>query len=719
MGHRRKVPLYVAFALACAVSGCPQKKDDAGPKEVEFGLDVRPPNSTCLAPGRPPSAFDVELEVAFGGLTFDQPVFLLPHPTLTSPQRWYVVDLGGTIETFEEGDVASTTAFTRAVTNDGTQGDERGLLGFALHPDFASNGRAFVHYQDGNLNSRLHEITSADGGLTFTAAASPLLTLADPYGNHNGGMIAFGPEDGFLYIGMGDGGLADDPLESGQDTTLLFGKILRIDVDSGTPYGIPADNPFAGSAIDAEEIYAWGFRNPWRFSFDTGTGDLWVGDVGQDAWEEIDRVELGGNYGWDDREGSHCFEEPAPCTGGGLIGPVVEHPQPEYQSITGGYVYRGDAIPALAGHYVYGDYVTGEIHAVFDDELTGLPVSRPVLSPGFNISSFGQGLDGEVYVLSYGGGLDEIYKIVPSGGPATSTFPQTLSATGCFDESDPRVPAPGLIPYDVNASLWSDGAEKRRWMALPDGETIDVDAVTGDWSFPDGTVLVKEFSLGDQLLETRLLVLHTDGNWAGYSYEWDENETDATLLPAGKTRTVGSQVWAYPSRGECLQCHTDAAGRALGPETAQMNRAVLYPGNLLADQMDTLEHIGLFTTPPARLDPLPAFDGSASPELRARSYLHANCSNCHRPGGTGQGPADFLYSTTLAGMGVCDVAPENGNMGVSGAALLTPGDPSLSLLSLRMHALDSFRMPDVGSRVVDPQGTALVDAWIEGIAACP
>ena len=445
--------------------------------------------------------------------------------------------------------------------------------------------------------------------------------------------------------------------------------------------------------------------------------------MGQGDWEEIDKVQLGGNYGWDDREGAHCFEEAAPCTGEGKVGPVVEHQQPGYISITGGYVYRGTAIPELVGHYIYGDYETGQIHTVFDDESTGLPEARPVLTAPFKISSFGQGLDGEVYVISYSGGnfsvADEIYKIVPTAGPSVNNFPDLLSETGCFDASDPRVPEEGLIPYEVNAPLWSDGAEKRRWMAVPDGETIDVDPVTGDWAFPPETVLVKEFSVGDQRIETRLLVLHTDGNWAGYSYEWDENETDATLLPAGKTRVIGATTWGYPSRGECIQCHTEAAGRALGLETPQMNRDAIYPGDLLADQMNTLEHIGMFTASPERLDPLPEFDGNASGELRARSYLHANCSNCHQPGGTSQASLDLLFSTALADMGICDAAPENGNMGIAGAVLLEPGDSALSLISLRMHALDSFRMPTLGSRVVDPQGTQLVDAWISGLAACP
>ena len=713
--RRNTARIALAATAAAVIAGCPASKEEDGPKDVEFGLDERPSNVTCLAPGRPPTDFDVELAPAFGSLTFASAVALVPHPSLSG--RWYVVEQGGSLVTFEAGDSAATTAYSRSVTV-GPSG-EGGLLGFAFHPEFDLNGRAFVSYTDTDpslgFTSRILEVTSADGGLTFTAAAAPLFSLEQPYSNHNGGTIAFGP-DGYLYTGFGDGGSGGDPLGAGQDTRTLLGKILRIDVDSASPYAIPPDNPFAGSDTEAPEIYAWGFRNPWKLSFDPATGELWVGDVGQDDWEEVDRVELGGNYGWNVREGAHCFPPGANCDAGGLIDPVVEHPQPQYQSITGGFVYRGTAIPALAGVYLYGDYVTGAIHGVFHDEVTGEAVPRLVLNPGADISSFGQGLDGEVYVVEYGG---EVLQIVPAAGAPASPFPALLSGTGCVDPGDPRVPATGLVPYDVSAPLWSDAAEKRRWMALPDGTTIDVDAATGDWAFPEGTVLMKEFALDGRRIETRLLVLHTDGNWAGYTYEWDEAETDASLLPAGKTRDVAGQLWGYPSRAECLQCHTSAAGRSLGLETRQLNRDFLYPGDLRANQIDTLEHIGMFSAPPARLDPLPAFDGAEPLELRARSYLHANCSNCHQPGGTGQGSADFRFTTAFSDMQVCGVEPNEGDLGVAGAQLLVPGDPASSLISLRMKALDSNRMPDVGTRAVDPEGTALVDGWIEGIASCP
>lgn len=709
-------PVLVLASLLAPAFGC--SKDEGGrdgPEEVEFGLEARPSNTTCLAPARPPTDFDVELVPAFGSLSFDAPVLLVPHPS--TPGRWYVVEQGGDVEVFDEQDTASTVAISQSVeTGDSGEG---GLLGFAFHPDFDTNGRAFVSYTDGSfssLTSHVREVTSGDDGQTFTAAAQPILSLPQPYTNHNGGMIAFG-HDGYLYIGFGDGGSGGDPLGAGQDTGTWLGKFLRIDVDTG-PYSIPADNPFAQTPGEGEpEIYAWGFRNPWRFSFDRETGELWAGDVGQGGWEEIDLVELGGNYGWNEKEGSSCYEAPSPCVGNGWIDPVVEHAHNGYQSITGGYVYRGTDIPEIAGVYVYGDFTSGQIHGVFHDEVTGLPEPRPIAQSGFSISSFGQGNDGEIYVLDYfGGGIERL----AAAASVPNTFPQLLSQTGCFDADDPTQPAPGLIPYEINAQLWSDGAEKRRWMALPDGQTIAVDE-SGDWTFPLGTVLVKEFALGDELLETRLLVLHTDGNWAGYTYEWNEDATDAVLLPAGKSRDVAGQTWQFPNRAECLQCHTSAAGRSLGLETRQLDRRAIYPGNLLADQLNTLEHIGMFATATVeRLGALPdPGDGDLPAEPRARAYAHVNCGNCHRPGGTGRGTADFRFETAFAEMGICGVDPQEGDLGVAGAQLLVPGSPALSLISLRMGTLEAARMPAVGSRVVDADGVALVDGWITGIASCP
>jgi mono/diheme cytochrome c family protein len=224
-------------------------------------------------------------------------------------------------------------------------------------------------------------------------------------------------------------------------------------------------------------------------------------------------------------------------------------------------------------------------------------------------------------------------------------------------------------------------------------------------------------------VETRLLMRHPDGTWAGYTYEWDDAQTDATLLPASKTKLVNGQTWYFPGRTECLQCHTAAAGFALGPEVGQLNGELAYPGGRTANQLATLAHLGLVSVPlaggPAALPRYPASKDPEPLEARAKAYLHANCSGCHRPGGTGRGPADFRYATPLAEMGVCDVAPQQGDLGILDARLLAPGDPLRSLLSVRLHALGTARMPPLGSGVVDLEGTGLVDAWIASLSRCP
>lgn len=719
-----KASLSCTLLAALVLGAC--KSKGGGTIDTDFGLDDRPENDTCLAPARPSTGVAVALAPAFANLTFNVPLGLFQAP---GSDRWYVMQQDGVVRTFpNDPNVAASTVFLDAsgpVTY--AAGTEYGLLGMAFHPAFDTNGLFYLSYTGpgtggsgcGNsvLTSRISRFSSADGGLTGTLGSETvLLPLAQPYTNHNGGNIAFSPLDGFLYIGFGDGGLANDPCESGQDLDQLLGKILRIDVDGGPLYGIPADNPYADGVGGRPEIFAYGFRNPWRFSFDRDTGVLWAGDVGQDEIEEVDVVERGGNYGWDDKEGTRCFEDAAPCDGGGRIDPVVEYGRDLGRSITGGFVYRGTTIPELIGSFIFADFEFGTIWAVITDAQTGAQGAQVLVESGMNIGSFGQGADGEIYVLDYGTG--KIHKLVPSGTPAPDAFPQLLSETGCVVPSAPAQPASGLIPYEVNSPLWSDGAAKKRWMALPDGARITINE-DGDWDLPVGSVLMKEFSSGTRRLETRLLVRHDDGNWAGYSYEWNDAQTDAALLPAGKT-VVAPTPWTFPSRGECLACHTNAAGRSLGLETAQMNRNLVYPGGRNAPQLATLEHIGLFVNaPPANPPRLPDPDGSLPTDMRARSYLHSNCANCHRPGSSGQGDLDLLYTTPEVSMNVCNVDPQEGDLGVAGAKLLVPGNPLLSLISLRMHATDTYRMPDIGSRIVDPLGTSVVDEWITSITACP
>jgi uncharacterized repeat protein (TIGR03806 family) len=248
----------------------------------------------------------------------------------------------------------------------------------------------------------------------------------------------------------------------------------------------------------------------------------------------------------------------------------------------------------------------------------------------------------------------------------------------------------------------------------------------GQWTFPVGSVLVKSFQIHGQMIETRLLVRVNDFTWRGYSYEWNDAQTDGQLLPdevGGKKKVVssgaGAQTWHFPARDQCLQCHTDAAGVSLGPHTRQLNRDFAYPSGVTANQLDTLEQIGLFTRAPARLDPLPAPGAAAvTTGEGARSYLHTNCSNCHRPQGTFEG-IDLRAQTPLADTGLCNQPPEKGDLGVSGALRLMPGRPDRSVLSLRMHTTEMARMPQIGTTVVDGPAVTLIDDWIRALTACP
>jgi glucose/arabinose dehydrogenase len=292
------------------------------------------------------------------------------------------------------------------------------LLGFAFHPELAGdNLRAFVHYSDASGNTVVSEFLIADFARPIRLDAATervLLTVEQPFPNHNGGQLAFGP-DGYLYLGLGDGGSGGDPQGNGQNPATLLGSIVRIDVNGDEPYAIPADNPFADGAGGAPEVFLYGLRNPWRFSFDRGTGQLWIADVGQNAYEEVDRVDpaadAGANLGWNLMEASHCFV--AGCSPEGLVLPITEYGRDAGCSVTGGFVYRGTAIEGLAGWYLFSDYCSGLIFGVPSDAAPGT-APRLLLETGLSVSSFGQDSDGELYVADIAGG--GIYRIVPGGG---------------------------------------------------------------------------------------------------------------------------------------------------------------------------------------------------------------------------------------------------------------------------------------------------------------
>jgi glucose/arabinose dehydrogenase len=298
---------------------------------------------------------------------------------------------------------------------------EQGLLGLAFHPNYARNGYFYVDYTNrkGNTVVARYAVSRFSPNVANARSATTVLTVDQPYANHNGGQLQFGP-DGYLYIGLGDGGSEGDPQNNGQSLGTLLGKILRIDVDAGSPYAIPPDNPFVGVGGARGEIWAYGLRNPWRFSFDRLAGDLFIADVGQDELEEIDfqlASSAGGeNYGWRLMEGTNCYNPPTDCNPGGLTLPVLEYDHSQGCAVIGGYRYRGAQIPALYGQYLFADYCSGVIWGATQDQ-TGNWVAGILLDTSFSISTFGEDAGGEIYVMRYGSS-GTLYKI---SAPTTAT----------------------------------------------------------------------------------------------------------------------------------------------------------------------------------------------------------------------------------------------------------------------------------------------------------
>jgi len=354
------------------------------------------------------------LEEAFPNLSFSRALYLTHAGDGTN--RIFVVEQDGIVKVFENSTSVTTTKIFLNITDRvSSTGNEMGLLGLAFHPDFEDSGYFYVNYTDNNSRTIISrfEVTSnpdsADKNSEFE-----LLNFNQPYSNHNGGWIDFGTNDSYLYISTGDGGSGGDPQNNGQRITTLLGKILRIDVDGGPPYGIPPDNPFVDSTGNIrKEIYAWGLRNAWRCSFDPVTHWLWAGDVGQGAWEEVDVIENGKNYGWKVMEGFHCFSPSAGCDTTGKTLPVWEYENGGGScSITGGYVYRGPNVPSLDGKYIYGDYCSRKIWALEYDGINP-PTNEFLLFSPYNISSFGVDQNNELYITTFNGNDGKIYRFVP------------------------------------------------------------------------------------------------------------------------------------------------------------------------------------------------------------------------------------------------------------------------------------------------------------------
>lgn len=695
------------------------------------GLAVRPSNTSCLAPSRTTANGILTLEDAFPNL----PNLSLPMKIIQARNdttQFYAVSRQGGLDRFNNSPTANSVQryLDLVVTADG----EGGFLSAAMHPNWPTTKEIYVSYtiNSGGFESRLSRLViTNDTNLPATYVEEILLQVDQPATNHNGGDIEFG-NDGYLYYSMGDGGGSGDPSNNGQTTSTLLGNILRLDVLGvafpSPGYNLPSDNPFSanskcGPATNANacpEIFAWGFRNPWRMSFDQATGALWAADVGQGAREEVDIVTLGNNYGWRCREGTIAFNTTG-CATSGFTEPVHDYDRSAGDlSITGGYVYRGSLVPQLTGKYIFADYVSGRVWSL--ENQGGTYIREELIDNSFSVAGLSQSNDGEVYVLNLRSG--RIFRFVADGGISIDNVPDDLAATGCVSTSDPKLPSSGMIPYQAVAPFWSDGAAKERWVGLPNGATINpIDPM--DWQFPTGTVISKNFSLNNQLIETRLFMRHPDGAWAGYTFQWNDAETSATRVRNGANRVVGAQTWIYPSEGECLTCHTSQAGFVLGLETAQVNSEHFYTSTGISDnQLEVFNHINLFTNDvaepvsllPALVDPM---DNNAPLQERARAYLHTNCAGCHLPGGPTGVDLDLRYSTSLAATGTCNQPPQAGDLGIANAQLIAPGDSSRSVLIERTNRRDADAMPPLSSNQVDTDGVELLREWVNSLTACP
>jgi uncharacterized repeat protein (TIGR03806 family) len=670
----------------------------------------------------------VGLENAFPKLRFNRPV----HLTHANDERLFVVEQNGLVHVFEN-DAETTTARVFLDISDRVcrKGNEEGLIGFAFHPDFKDNGQFFVHYSSSQKDMHgivaRYRVKKDDPEVGDPDSEEVILEQKQPYRNHNGGTIAFGPKDGYLYISFGDGGDKNDPLGSGQDISTLLGAILRIDVDrkdDGLEYAIPADNHFASVEGARGEIFACGLRNVWRFSFDRKSGELWAGDVGQDRFDEIDLVRNGGNYGWNRWEASASFRKQVEVATEDHDKPVASYGRQWGLSVTGGNVYRGKKFPELDGSYFYGDYLSGNLWQIRKG-ANGEWENELVRRTGRSIAAFGEDADGEVYLLSFDG---KIYRVQPTDEPQNflEDWPKKLSETEIFANVQKKRMSDKYVAYNVNAPFWSDNAEKERFIRLPEGTSINY-RDEGSWEVPVGTEIIKNFRAAEnkRMFETRV-IKRIETGWEAATYIWDKKGTSATLRPEGLQLerwmpVKGSKKWAPstwhgPSSSECAACHVDAAGYVLGLNTAQLNDVdgeenqilELVKQNLLSGLPDDFE-------PAKAARHCNPHDKACDLEQRARVLLDVNCAMCHRPDGPGNASIDLRYATQLDQSKMIDEKPAQGDLGIEGARIIKPGDAESSLLLRRMNTLSNGRMPNIGSNVIDENAVELLREWINSM----
>lgn len=795
---QQSAPIQVVFAgllliLLCLLVRTPLHAQSYG---LDIATAVGPYLNNIFPHSAPNTTAKWDVEVAYTNMVFDQPMYMTPYPRT----NWQVlVEKPGIIYIFpNRRDVVTNDLrlFLDIRSRLYTVSDS-GMTGIAFHPEFGQSGstnRGFVYVTykwrpnpDLGANSdyaymRLSRFTVPDGQM----AADPnsemiLLQQLDLQMWHDAGCLMFG-QDGFLYFSIGDEGGANDQYNVTQIINQrLMSGIFRIDVNknsslshairrqpfhhpstpSGWPesystnYFVPNNNPFVNSDGSVlEEYYALGLRNPYRFSQDPATGLIWIGETGQDTREELDFLTPGANYQWPYLEGIFPGPKTKPAT---IIGteklPVWDYGHTNGNGcLIGGYVYHGtEHAPGLTGRYICVDNVSGRIWAISSDGNTLGSVEQIATMPSGSVyggtSSCGFDANGEIYFLKFGGvGAGRIFqlKTVTSFTPEP---PALLSQIGAFTDLSSLNPAPGLHPYTVNTPLWSDGAVKKRWMAVPNDGTHDtaqekiVFSSTNEWQFPKGTVFVKHFELpvddlnpgNTRRVETRFVVMDDSGGVYGVTYKWRADGSDADLLLTGTNTdyqisglggTTRTQTWQFPSRQDCLTCHNANAGYVLGVKTHQLNCSLFYPETGRTDnQLRALGHIGMFGSNYSEvqitnyLQSFSISNTTASLESRVRSYIDANCSQCHRPGGV-QAYFDARYATPLAQQGLI-YGPTYTFINDPSDQVLVPGDIAHSMMHNRASRVGQFQMPPLAKNVVDTNAIQVLADWINSLPPGP
>jgi hypothetical protein len=652
---------------------------DAGRPRIpqrEHGLLQRIENTTCFVNGTPPlDIVQVGTAPAFASLSTTGAVGMIG-----SGDRLAVVEKAGRVRSFA---ATSNGGKTKTVLDLGNAVRTNGLRAAAYRPD----GKVLIASylpKDGDLRVVVARFDIGSDGAAVTASQEVLLTVMLTDEARSGGALAF-MFDGTLLVAFGDGGTSANQT----DAAVLAGKVARIDVSGDSSYTVPADNPFVSDSASLDEIYALGLGAPTSCSVDRVTGHVWCADIG-DATD--DHIVL--------------------LTPGAALTPILSFTRVSCGAVVG-FVSRDAQLPDIQGALVFGDACSATLQGMrFDGSLVRSQADVATLDD--SLAAFGEAADGRIFSIDGAGKVSALVRPADSAAP---TFPTTVSATGCIADMASREPAGSLIPFEVRTPLWSDGAKKHRFIVLPGQEKIGF-TETGAWEFPVGTIFMKEFLLDDDvdsstddpIMETRFLIKRSDTSWEGYSYMWDRERKDAFLLEGAEIGNYAMQPGSHDASGASVHRHTfpdrDYAG-------------------FVENQLDAMAYIGVFEKKlPKAADDLPRFaqpdDEDADLQDRARSWLYANCSHCHRPGGPTPVTLDFRYETPLAEVNACGVTPQIALGALPNSKIIDPGHSDNSEMFYRLSHREAVQMPPIATMIVDPTGVDAVQKWIDTtLTACP